>query len=434
MSYGVNSFGAGSFGVPFESAGGGAGTTVNCTLGTAAASGFDASISTIPAVDFKIAVIGDSNASGRCTNNQPAPPSGAYLYDNAGAVVALADPWDGGADTYSILDDGASAVGSFVPRLAQYYYDAGKTTLWVPANKGGTQTSNWTRSLLTSTHYGAMKARIDAVGGVDKIVICLGANDAIGAVSQATFVSRMNQLIADLHSDFPGALLYLQKIQDFTGYGSQVATIRAGVQEVWENNANILRGADLDGITTSVHYTTDADAIAVGSRTYAALEGYNVVATTAAASAIGFDATVSNSAGTTINCTVGEATADGFGASVSLGLTVSATPGAATAAGYTAAIELAYTVAASIAAASASGLDAQISNNGGAVISCDMADAIANGFTADVSLGLSVHVFLGSAGAAGFIAGISNGSLSLSSHPRFIIKPPARRFVATGRG
>ena len=376
MSYGDNSFGAGPYGVPAESNDGG--TTVNCTLGTATASGFDASISIIPDVDFKIAVIGDSNASGRCSNNQPAPSSGAYLYDNSGAVVALADPWDGGTDTYSILDDGASADGSFIPRLAQHYADAGKTTLWVPANKGGTQTSDWTRSLSTSTHYGAMKARIDAVGGVDIINIHLGANDGIGGVSQSTFVSRMNQLITDLHGDFPSARLVLHKIQDFSGYGSQITVIRAGVQEVWDNHANVERGADFDGITTAVHYTTDADAIAVAERMYAELEGYNVYATTGTATASGFDATVSNSSGLTVNCSLGTADASGFDATVSLGMTISCTQGAASAVGYTAVLEMAYTVAASIGTATASGFTATISTGAGLTLTADDLAAIAD--------------------------------------------------------
>lgn len=397
MSYGVNSFGVGSFGAPVQTTGGGAGTTVNCGVGSASASGFLASITSLPAVDFKIAVIGDSNASGRCTNNQPAPPSGAYLYDNAGSVVALADPWDGGTNTYSILDDGASADGSFIPRLAQHYYDAGKTTLWVPANKGGTQTSNWTRSTLTTTHYGAMKARIDAVGGVNKIVICLGANDAIAAVSQSTFVTRMNQLIADLKSDFPSAQLYLQKIQDFTGYGTQVQTIRAGVQQVWENNADVKRGADLDGITTSVHYTTDADAIAVGSRTYAALEGVTVLATQAVATASGFDASVSNNGGVTVSCSTATASASGLNASVSNATAITASIGTASASGLIANIQLPYAVAASVATVIASGRDATVTNVSSAtVVNCSIASVVASGLLASIQNGSYVRAPSGS--------------------------------------
>lgn len=365
MSYGINSFGVGSFGSLVEESSG-SGLTVNCGLGEATASGFTASVTAIPAVTRKIVFIGDSNGDGRLTNNQPFSGSGSYVYKHDDSVVAMADPTGAGPYTYSVFDDGAG-TGSLFPRVAQWYDDNGQTILAVPCCKGGTQASNWTRSTLTSTLYGAMKARIDAVGGADKIVIFLGANDAISGVSQSTFVSRINTLISDLHGDFPSAEIYLQKIHDFTGYGSNVQTIRAGVQEVWENNPTVKRGADFDGITTTVHYATDAEAITASARTYAALEGVSIVGLTGTATASGFDATFSNSSGLTINCTLGESAASGFDASVSLGFTINATQGAATAAGYTAAIEMAYTVAASLGTATASGFTASISNSSGSL-------------------------------------------------------------------
>lgn len=376
MSYGINSFGVGSYGAPFEQPAGGSGLTVNCGVGTADAVGLTASVSSLPSVTKKIAFIGDSNGDGRLTNNQPFTGSGSYVYKHDDSVGAMADPAGAGPYTYSVFDDG-SGTGSLFPRVAQSYYSNGQSILAVPCCKGGTQASNWTRSTLTSTLYGAMKARIDAVGGVDKIVIFLGANDAIGGVSQSTFVSRINTLIADLHGDFPSAEIYLQKIHDFSGYGSNVQVIRAGVQEVWENNSTVKRGADFDGITTSVHYTTDAEGIAASARTYAALEGVSIVGLTGTATASGFDAAFSNSSGLTINCTLGEASASGFDASVSLGLTISCTQGAASAVGYTAALEMAYTVAASLGTATASGFTASITNGSTTLSPADI-DAIAD--------------------------------------------------------
>lgn len=399
MSYGINSFGVGSFGALAEESSG-SGLTVNCTLGTADAIGFTASVTSLPAVTKKIAFIGDSNGDGRLTNNQPFTGTGSYVYKHDGSVVAMADPVGAGPYTYSVFDDGAGS-GSLFPRVAQSYYNKGQSILAVPCCKGGTQASNWTRSTLTTTLYGAMKARIDAVGGVDKIVIFLGANDAIGGVSQSTFVSRINTLISDLHGDFPSAEIYLQKIHDFTGYGTNVQVIRAGVQQVWENNATVKRGADLDGITTSVHYTTDSDAITASARTYAAIEGVSIVGLTGTATASGFDATVSNSAGLTVNCTLGEVAASGFNATVSQGLTISATQGAATAAGYTAAIELAFTVAASVGTANAIGFDANVQNRAAYIINCAIAEANAIGFDALFQNGTAVNCTVGTAIANG---------------------------------
>jgi len=295
MSYGTDAYGAGPYGGADETVSGdataesgvgsGAGSgfgadatgsaggnaTAESGVGTGVGSGSGADATGSINIDFKFELIGDSNGDGRATNNQPAPADGALMLNSAGQIVPLADPSAGGTHQYAVLDDGASSRGSIPPRLAQHFHDAGKTTLWVPSCKGGTQASNWTRSLDTATLYGAAKARADAVGGVHGILIFLGANDAIGGVSQATFVSRINTLINDLHADHPAALIYLVKIHDFTGYGTNVQTIRAGVQEIWDTNPNVRPGGDMNGITTSVHYTTDAEMIEVANRIYAAL-------------------------------------------------------------------------------------------------------------------------------------------------------------------
>lgn len=264
--------------------------------GAGAGSGSGADAFVLPTVDFKITFTGDSNGDGRATNNQPAPPSGAWMLNSAGEIVVLADPTAGGTHTYPILDDGASSKGSILPRLAQHFYNAGKTTLFVPNCKGGSQSLNWAPSADTATLYGAAQARINAVGGVNRIIVLLGANDAIGGVSQATFVARANTYLNALHTDNPAALIYLVKIHDFAGYGTNVQTVRAGVQEIWDTNPNVRPGGDMDGITTAVHYTTDAEMIEVGNRIYAALNADATAETgtgTGTGAGTGADATVS---------------------------------------------------------------------------------------------------------------------------------------------
>ena len=316
MSFGVDSFGVVSYGAPAAvgapgagsvpgatgtSTGSGtggdasAGATSNASVaaatGTGAGSGAGgaASSSNRPTVDRAFAIIGQSNASGRGTNNQTAPAGGAYLYDNSGAFVALADPWDAGPNTYSVLDDGipagaSSGYGSCVPGLAQSYATAGKSTLWVPANKGTTNINSWQRNLATTSLYGAMKARIDAAGGVDTIIIHLGESDAMSGTAQATFTTKMNQLVTDLIADF-GCQVYLHKIHNFSGYAAGTAAIRAAIDDCWTGSSGVKPGADLDGITTNVHFVTNTDISTVVSRTFAALE--NVAATGGSGSSSG---------------------------------------------------------------------------------------------------------------------------------------------------
>lgn len=279
MSFGVNSFGVGSFGSLAEVSGGGSSVTLTIqdtaqsqtleafSLSSNGASDLgiqdvsqaqsiaNATLSIIPAVDFKVAILGDSNASGRGSFSQTNSASNAWLYDVSGNIVTLADPWDSGSDTYSVLSDSGSAGGSYVQHLADLLSAAGKSTLWIPANKGGTKASDWAYSTNTTTCYGAMKARIDAAGGADVIIIHLGANDAISAVSQATFTSQMNAIIGHLVTDFPTAKIYLQKIHhNSSATTTNIDNIRAAVDDIWNGSSGCRRGADLEGISTGVHY------------------------------------------------------------------------------------------------------------------------------------------------------------------------------------
>lgn len=307
MSYGIESYGTSSHGSTEE----GGGSSVTLTIAdsthahTAENTGLteageaslvvqdsshghvadNLTLSTIPAVDYKIAIIGDSNASGRGSFSQTNSAGNAWLYDVAGNVVALADPWDAGTDTYSALSDSASAAGSYVQHLADLLSAAGKSTLWIPANKGGTTSTSWAYSTNTTTCYGAMKARLDAVGGVDVIIIHLGANDAIGGMSQATFAANIGAIIGHLATDFPAAKIYLQKIHHNSSASSiNVDAIRAGVDDVWNGSSGCLRGADLEGISTDVHYgqtgnttTCTAELNEVALRTYDAITSQDLL-------------------------------------------------------------------------------------------------------------------------------------------------------------
>ena len=231
------------------------------------------------AYNLRICVIGDSNASGRGSFSQTTSATSADLYDNSGNIIPLADPWDGGSQTYSVLDDTGSFGGSYIPKLADLFDAAGKSTLWIPANKGGSKASDWAYSTNTTTMYGAMKARIDAAGGVDIIIIHLGANDAINGVSQATFTSQMTAIIGHLVTDFPTARIYLQKIHhNSSATVGAIDAIRASVDELWANVSGLYIGADLEGITTNVHYgqtgnttTCTSELNTVATRTYQAL-------------------------------------------------------------------------------------------------------------------------------------------------------------------
>ncbi len=307
MSFGVDSFGVGSFGAPVETSGGGSSTDLVIqgidqaqsieNLGLSADGATDLAIqdvaqaqtidatalSILPVVDYRIVPAGDSNASGRGSFNQTNSASDAYLFDNTDTIVPLTDPYDGGTNNYTALDDGGSAAGSYVHHLADLMDAAGKSVMFIPANKGGTTSGGWT-STSAGTEYAALKDRINAAGGDgDDLIILLhlGANDALASVSQATFKTNIETIVGHLNTDFPLSKKYLQKIHHFTSAPvGAVDTIRAGVEDVLAGSSGCLRGADLDGITTNIHYgatgvsgTCTSELNEVALRTYGAVFG-----------------------------------------------------------------------------------------------------------------------------------------------------------------
>jgi len=308
MSYGIESYGVGSYGAPAEQAGGSVTLVIqdvsqaqaieNLTLSangavdlsiqdaTQAQSIESPTLSMIPVVDFRVVPTGDSNASGRGSFSQTNSAANAYLFNNSGVVTALADPYDAPPNTYSALDDSTSAAGSYVQHLADLLDASGRSVMFIPANKGGTLSSGWT-STAAGTAYAAMKARVIEAGGdgADLVfLIHLGANDANSSVPQATFKANIETLVGSLNTDFPLAKKYLQKVHHFSSApAGTVDTIRAGVEDVLNGSSGCLRGADLDGITTNIHYgatgvpaTCTSELNEVALRTYGAVFGVDL--------------------------------------------------------------------------------------------------------------------------------------------------------------
>lgn len=220
-------------------------------------------------VGITIAVAGESNASGRGATNNPAPASNAFLYSVDGVYRQLADAYDkaAGADTYAVLAD-ASAGGSAIPRLAQRLVDAGETVCFIPCAKGGTRISAWARNLATTTLYGAMKARIDAAGGADHLIMWLGANDALAGETEPNFAADMAQFVADVQSDI-GCPVIIPKLHYASGSYSNAAAdaIRAAQDTVIAGSAGAVGGGDLNGLTASLHFTS-AELIEVANTIY----------------------------------------------------------------------------------------------------------------------------------------------------------------------
>jgi hypothetical protein len=239
------------------------------------------------AVGRSVAIMGQSNASGRGSNNQTAPANSAYLYDGTGAFRALADPYDsnfGGSADYSALDDGASALGSFAPRLAQNFVDAGEPVLIIPVNRGGTNSAQWLPDNSTATLYGASKARINAAGGADYIVWYQGESDIDAGTAQATYESRLTSIVNELVSDF-GAKVGIVKLYYDSG-GTKVSernAIRAAMQAVADADIGAVIAYDL-ATDNALHISSNTQLTNAGDGIYDGLMATHLVASTASLS------------------------------------------------------------------------------------------------------------------------------------------------------
>ena len=93
--------------------------------------------------------------------------------------------------------------------------------------------------------------------------------------------------------------------------------------------------------------------------------------------------------GVTISCTMGNATAQGHQATVTVGgsVTIACSAGAASASGFTGAISQDFTLSAGIGQATASGYQATISTAGSTTIACNVGQALAQGLQGSIVAG-----------------------------------------------
>lgn len=227
------------------------------------------------AIGTAVAIWGQSNGSGRGTNNQSAPSGGAYLYDGTGALRALADPSDGnfgGTADYGTLDDGGSAAGSWVPRFATRMLTDGKPVLIINCCKGGTALSAWARNLSTGSMYGAAKARCDNAGGVDYVIWHQGESDAIAGTTESTYESGLTTLVGDIRSDLGNPTVAICFLHYHTT-AANVDAIRNAQNTVATTVTGATLGGDFSGVTTALHFVSDAELTDAGNRVYDAMFG-----------------------------------------------------------------------------------------------------------------------------------------------------------------
>lgn len=225
---------------------------------------------------------GQSNASGRGTNNQSYSHATlkACLLGNDYAWKELADPTDSNTGQVDAVSDDAAAAGSCWPLLAtSIMSDQSVPVAFVPASKGGTTFANWQPGADhqdRSTLYGSMVYRALQIGSIKAVLWWGGERDAVLGTAEATVNSDLDTLANAINADL-GVSLVACKIEDLSTYGEgyDESAVNAAITTAWGDNANVLQGPDFSDITPStdgVHFVTDAELQTAASRWWTAIE------------------------------------------------------------------------------------------------------------------------------------------------------------------
>lgn len=223
---------------------------------------------------------GQSNASGRGTNNQSYSHATlkAGIYKNNYAWAELADPTDTNPTTDSVSADD-NAAGSPWPLLATLIMaDQGVPVAFIPAAMGGTSISDWQPGAdhqARNTLYGSMVYRALQVGGVKAVIWWQGERDAVLGTAEATYNTGLDTVANAVQTDL-GVKMVVCKLQDLSAYngGYDESVVNAAIATAWGDNANVLQGPDFSDITPSVdgvHFKTDAELQTAADRWWTAI-------------------------------------------------------------------------------------------------------------------------------------------------------------------
>jgi hypothetical protein len=210
------------------------------------------------------AIFGQSNASGRGTNNRSYSGSFSVNQYTGSGWVNLADPADDDAKVLdSVALDSGLASGHWCHKMAtDLMTEVGVPVGIVIVAKGGTGITSFVAGanhLDRSTLYGSLNYHLNQIGGCKVVLWWQGETDAVAGMSQATYNSNLDTIANDLQTD-RGVKLMPCLLQNSTGItdANEIA-IRSAVTQAVGDNANVILGPDFSAIISddSFHLQTD---------------------------------------------------------------------------------------------------------------------------------------------------------------------------------
>ncbi|MES2214034.1 MAG: Ig-like domain-containing protein [Patescibacteria group bacterium] len=238
-------------------------------------------------------VAGQSNASGRGINNNSYSHATlkATMFKNDDTWAELADPLDSNTGQIdSVSSDSFAQMGTAYPLIAtSIMADQSVPVAFLPAAKGGSAMSEWSRSTATTTLYGSMYRRINAIGGsVKGILWYQGESDADHGVdhgsglaaTRANYLSDLTTLANNVNSDF-GAKLVVTQLA-YSGVPPHVTyldDVRLAQKDAWDAGGNVLAGPAFPDVNLNnssgedgTHFKSDADQLIQANRLWAAIK------------------------------------------------------------------------------------------------------------------------------------------------------------------
>jgi hypothetical protein len=223
---------------------------------------------------------GQSNPSGRGTNSQVWSHASLLplLFGNDYRWKLANDPTDsvtGQVD--SVSNENPTPVGgSCWPLLAtQLMTTTSRPVAFVPCAKGGSSITAWQPGADhqdRTTLYGSMVYRMLQAAQrpgmtMRGVIWWQGEQDVLDGMSQATYNAYLDTLANAVMADL-GVPLIACKLQYCTGLDAGAQnTINAAIAEAWADNANVVAGPDLTGLTTddTVHLKSDANLLSAAT-------------------------------------------------------------------------------------------------------------------------------------------------------------------------
>lgn len=234
---------------------------------------------------------GQSNASGRGTNNQVYSHASLIPlnFANDYRIKRLVDPYDintNQVDTVSSDGGGAAAAGSWIPLLAtQLMTETGRAPVFVPCAKGGVSITSWLPGADhadRSTLYGSMVYRARqamAYGTLRCVLWWQGETDAEAGMSQATYNGHLDTIANAVMTDL-GIPLMPCKLQNSSIItDANELAINAAIAEAWGDNANVLDGPDFSDITSDddYHLKTNGNLQTAADRWFTAIDAAGIL-------------------------------------------------------------------------------------------------------------------------------------------------------------